>query len=146
MHFSVVCSEDVPRMAQPATALTQDFGAGLAPLYQQVCSDWPLGSIPADFYTLPKVTTATLLLSGGLDPVTPPHHGERVASSLGPLARHEVVPKAGHGLLSLGCIRDVVFRFIDAPTDAEALQVKADCARDIPRPPAFVPLGGALSP
>jgi hypothetical protein len=85
-----------------------------------------------------------LLLSGGLDPVTPARHAERVAGSLGPLARHEVVPNAGHGLLSLGCIRDVVFHFIDAPTDAEALQVKADCARDIPRPPAFVPLGAAL--
>ena len=125
-------------------ALMPDFGAGLAPLYQEVCRDWPRGIVPADFYTLPKAQTATLLLSGGLDPVTPPRHGERVATNLGPLAHHEVVPNAGHGLLSLGCVRDLVFRFIDALTDAEALQVKAGCARDIPRPPAFVPLGAAL--
>jgi pimeloyl-ACP methyl ester carboxylesterase len=142
MHFSVICSEDVPRMSKAPP--TPDFGAGLAPLYHEVCRDWPRGSVPAAFYSLPNAQSATLLLSGGLDPVTPPRHAERVAGSLGLLARHEVVPNAGHGLLSLGCVRDVVFHFIDAPTDAEALQVKADCARDIPRPPAFVPLGAAL--
>jgi pimeloyl-ACP methyl ester carboxylesterase len=142
MHFSVICSEDVPRMNK--AALAPDFGAGLAPLYQEVCRDWPRGKVPAEFYTLPKAQHATLLLSGGLDPVTPPRHGEHVASRLGPLARHEVVPNAGHGLLSLSCVRDIVFGFIDASSDAQALQVKANCARDIPRPPAFVPLGAAL--
>ena len=71
---------------------------------------------------------------------------ERVAQALGAKARHEVVPNAGHGLLALGCLRDVVFRFIDAPTDAEALQVDAACARDIPRPPAFRPPGVGAAP
>jgi pimeloyl-ACP methyl ester carboxylesterase len=84
---------------------------------------------------------ATLLLSGGLDPVTPPRHGDRVALALGPMARHEVVPNAGHGLLALPCVRDVVYRFIDAATDAQALQIDTACARAIPRPPAFETAG-----
>jgi hypothetical protein len=52
-----------------------------------------------------------------------------------------VVPNAGHGLLNLGCLRDVVFRFVDARTDAEALRVDVSCAREIPRPSAFRPPG-----
>jgi hypothetical protein len=36
-----------------------------------------------------------------------------------------------------------MFRFIDAESDAQALQVDADCARGIPRPPAFAPIAAA---
>jgi len=34
----------------------------------------------------------------------------------------------------------VLFRFVDATDDAQALAVAADCALGIPRPPAFLPL------
>jgi pimeloyl-ACP methyl ester carboxylesterase len=144
MHFSVVCAEDLPGTAgtvQPAA----DFGQGLAPLYREVCAFWPRGAVSAAFRELPTAPAATLLLSGGIDPATPPRHGARVAHALGAKARHEVVPNAGHGLLALPCLRDAVFRFVDAADDADALHVDTGCARDIPRPPAFVPpgVGGA---
>ena len=102
---------------------------------------WPRGVVPEGFNDLPAARVATLLLSGGIDPATPPRHAQRVTQALGAMARHEVVPNAGHGLLNLGCLRDVVFRFIDARTDAEALRVDVSCAREIPRPPAFQPPG-----
>ena len=35
-----------------------------------------------------------------------------------------VVPQAGHGVMSLPCMRDVLFRFIDAASDADALAVE----------------------
>jgi fermentation-respiration switch protein FrsA (DUF1100 family) len=79
------------------------------------------------------------VLSGGADPVTPPRHGERVSKALGPKARHVVVAQAGHGVMGLACMRDVLFRFLDAASDEEALRVDAGCAHDIPRPPAFLP-------
>ena len=66
-----------------------------------------------------------LALSGGIDPATPPRHGERVVRALGPMARHVVVANAGHGVLGIGCMRDVVFRFIDASEDRDALAVDA---------------------
>ncbi|HSQ71227.1 MAG TPA: alpha/beta hydrolase, partial [Rubrivivax sp.] len=106
----------------------------------RVCADWPRGAVPAAFYALPPAPAATLVLSGGADPVTPPRHGERVARSLGAKARHVVVPQAGHGVMGLRCMRDALFRFIDADSDDEALRVDADCARALPRPPAFVPV------
>ena len=137
MHFSVVCTEDLPGTAVQEPAA--DFGEGLAPLYREVCAFWPRGELAAGFRQIPPAPVATLLLSGGIDPATPPRHGERVAQALGAKARHAVVPNAGHGLLTLPCVRDAVFRFVDAADDEQALRVDADCARDIPRPPAFVP-------
>ena len=83
--------------------------------------------MPEAFYTLPPAPVATLVLSGGLDPVTPPRHGERVAKALGAKARHVVVPNAGHGVMGIGCMRDVLYRFVDAASDDEALQVDAAC-------------------
>ena len=77
------------------------------------------------------------MLSGGIDPVTPPRHGRRVADALGAKARHVVVPNAGHGVMALGCLRDAVFRFVDAASDDEALALNADCAAGVPRPPMF---------
>ena len=140
MHFSVVCAEDVPRLAQAADRPGADFGSTTSALYREVCATWPRGAVPAAFYQLPVARVATLVLSGGADPATPPRHGERVARALGALARHVVVPQAGHGVMSLPCMRDVLFRFIDADSDADALKVDAACAVGMPRPPAFVPL------
>ena len=138
MHFSVVCAEDVPRLDGSAERPGADFGTSFAELYQKVCADWPRGEVPADFYRIGRAPAATLVLSGGIDPATPPRHGERVARALGPLARDVMVANAGHGVLSLPCHRDLLFRFIDAASDGEALQVDASCAAAVPRPPPFV--------
>jgi len=144
MHFSVVCTEDLPGATTQAPAA--DFGAGLAPLYREVCAFWPRGELASGFRQLPPAPVATLLLSGGIDPATPPRHAERVARALGGKARHVVVLNAGHGLLALPCVRDAMFRFVDAADDEQALRVDADCARDIPRPPVFVPPGMGTAP
>ena len=143
MHLSVVCAEDMPRLVASADKPGADFGTAFAGMYEKLCAVWPRGAVPAAFYMLPKSDSAVLVLSGGIDPVTPPRHGARVAEALGPMARHVVVANAGHGVMAIGCMRDVVFRFIDAASDADALAVDAGCAARVPRPPAFVSLGSA---
>ncbi len=144
MHFSVICSEDWPRGASGvptgAAGAASPFGEAATSLYQQVCAQWPRAKVPADFYVLRPSTVANLLMSGGADPATPPRHGERTAAALGPMARHVVVPEAGHGVMGLRCMRDVLHRFIDAADDAAALAVETGCAEKIPRPPVFVPV------
>jgi len=140
MHFSVVCAEDYPRLAQSIDKPGLDFGSDFARLYERVCADWPRGELPAAFYKIAAARSAVLLMSGGLDPVTPPRHANRTAQALGANTLHVVVPNAGHGVMSVGCMRDVMFRFIDAADDSAALAVDAACAKSIPRPPAFRPL------
>lgn len=146
MHFSVVCAEDAPRLdGMAANAAAPAFGSFFADLYREACATWPRGSVPEAFYTMPPAPAATLVLSGGIDPVTPPRHGERAAQALGAQARHVVVPQAGHGVMGIGCMRDVLFRFIDAETDADALAVDTACVESIPRPPAFQPVRAAAA-
>jgi pimeloyl-ACP methyl ester carboxylesterase len=140
MHFSVVCAEDMPLLAQATDAPGADFGDAQARVYRRVCADWPRGAVPAAFYRIAPSRTPVLLLSGGLDPATPPRHGARVARALGPAAQHVIVPNAGHSVLGIGCARDVLYRFIDAAEDAAATAVDAGCLKAIPRPGVFHPI------
>jgi pimeloyl-ACP methyl ester carboxylesterase len=140
MHFSVLCAEDVPLL--PRAEAGPASGADEAvDLYRQACAEWPRGQVPPAFYRVPVTRSPVLLLSGALDPATPPRHATRVAQALGAHAQHIVVPQAGHGVMGLPCLRDLVFRFVDAADDAAAAAVAsgpdAGCASRMPRPPAF---------
>ena len=67
-----------------------------------------------------------------------------MAKSLGPQALHLVVPNAGHGVMGLGCMADLMYRFVDQPDPALALKTareEASCAAKVPRPGAYVPMG-----
>lgn len=139
MHFSVVCAEDLPRLAASTDVPGRDFADRSRRLYEEICADWPRGEVPAAFYTVGVSPVPMLLLSGGLDPVTPPRHGTRVAALLGAQASHRVVPNAGHGLMAIGCVRDILYRFIDAEDDATARAVDSRCIASIPRPTVFLP-------
>lgn len=140
MHFSAVCAEDAPLMSKATDRPGADFGNAQATIYQRACADWPRGAVPAAFYVVPPSRTPTLLLSGGLDPATPPRHAVRVAKALGPAAQLVVVPNAGHSVLGIGCARDVLYRFIDAADDTGATAVDASCLKSIPRPVVFRPI------
>jgi pimeloyl-ACP methyl ester carboxylesterase len=146
MHFAVACAEDLPLLFPPqpgngraADPPAADFDDAPARLYRRVCAGWPRGDVPAAFRLIAPSATPVLLLSGGLDPAAPPRHAERVAGALGAQARHVIVANAGHGVMGIGCARDVIFRFIDAATDAEARAVDASCLGVVPRPPSFRP-------
>lgn len=146
MHFSVWCGEAFGRPASKPAA--DAFEKVMEQLYESVCSAWPHATIPAGFYTVPVSPAPVLLLSGGIDPVTPTRHGESVAKALGANARHLSIDNAGHGLLTQGCVRDVVYRYLNAKEDADALKVDATCVRQIPRPlawqlPKAKPVSGA---
>lgn len=140
MHFSVICAEDAPRMGKGSEQPGRDIGRIDAELYERACKTWPRAEVPAAFYQVPPAQSPVLLLSGGADPVTPPRHAERIAKLLGAKTQHIVVPQAGHGVMGLGCMSEVLYRFIDAKTDATALPQEAGCAVKIPRPPAFQPI------
>lgn len=142
MHFSVICGEDPLRTASPATA--GHFAGLMDASYTAVCAQWPRSKVDPAFYTVPRSSAPVLMFSGGLDPATPPRHADQVAQALGNTVRHVLVPKAGHGILRLGCTSDMVFKFIDNKVDADALKVDAACLANIPRPKAFVPLGSSM--
>jgi pimeloyl-ACP methyl ester carboxylesterase len=143
MHFAVVCAEDFPRL-DPAAAAPGAAGESFSGLYRRICPQLPRAAVPAAFYTVPPSPVPVLLLSGGADPATPPRHGERVARALGAKAQHLVVPQAGHGVMALGCARDLLQRFFVAEAESDALPQDGACVQRIPRPlPYLGPAAGA---
>lgn len=133
MHYSVWCGE---AYANPRAAAGKgdEFAEVMGDMYDKICAKWPRAEIPKEFFTTPNTKSPVLLLSGGIDPVTPTRNGDQIAKALGNKARHISIENAGHGLLMQGCVREVVDKFLAAKTDEDALKVDATCVRQIPRP------------
>jgi pimeloyl-ACP methyl ester carboxylesterase len=139
MHLSVICAEDVPRISpQDLEALTSSFfGRALVDDFMRACAIWPRGPVPADYYTPVSSQVPALILSGGIDPATPPRHGDRVAATL-PNSRHFVAPHLGHGVSLHGCAPRLVESFV---RKASARDIDGRCLERIPRPLFVLPLG-----
>ena len=56
---------------------------------------WPGGHAPIDAFAPVRSDVPALILSGGLDPVTPPANGEAIAKTLAN-HKHVVAPGYGH--------------------------------------------------
>ncbi len=100
----MLCAEDVPFAtdAEIEQAAAGTFlGRYLFDEYRQACAQWPRAAIPADARTPVSATVPTLLVSGALDPSTPPEFAERVARGLSE-SRLVVAPLAAHGAVG-GC-------------------------------------------
>jgi len=114
LHYSVTCAEDVPRIdATTRTKVLLDSRAGrMAERIIAVCDFWPRGRMPSDFATPVTSDVPVLLLSGGLDPVTPPAYGEEVAKTLSH-GRHVVAPGYGHIVSPHACAPRLVVAFVE---------------------------------
>lgn len=128
LHLAVVCAEDMPRMtpqlvASDAAMLTTPLAKRLPPLCQAT-------RVPAVPFKEPAAIEApALLLSGALDPVTPPHRAASAAKRM-PKAQQVVVENAGHGVSQLGCAPRVLRAFLDNPAN----KVDARCLSELPAP------------
>jgi len=128
LHFAVVCAEDVPRMTPEL--LKDDAALLTRPLAERIPALCKAMNVPAVPYAEPtKIAAPALLLSGALDPVTPPRRGEAAARHMSN-ARHLVVANAGHGVSQLGCAPRLLREFLDKPTG----QLDAKCLSEIPAP------------
>jgi hypothetical protein len=82
------------------------------------------------------VTSAVpaLVLSGDLDPVTPPTWGQSAADHLSN-SRHIVAPATGHGVIATGCGLRLIREFIIAGR-ADGLDIS--CIGSLRRPAFFL--------
>jgi pimeloyl-ACP methyl ester carboxylesterase len=139
MTFSVVCSEDLRgvTVAQADEAARGTFlGPHVAREFLRICSFWPRGEAPPQAPIHSEVPT--LLLSGELDPATPPKWADIAAETLPNSARF-VVPGVGHGATSEGCVPQLIAQFLEK-ADVKALD--ASCLGPLKRPPFFVSFAG----
>lgn len=138
MQWSVICAEDAPRyVPDPADAGTV-LGGDVSRLFFSACRHWPRGARRAGFETPLATPVPALLMSGELDPVTPPEYGARVAKAL-PHARHLELAGQGHNVLATGCMPKLVGQFIER-AEAKSLDVK--CLDSIGPVPPFTSFNG----
>jgi pimeloyl-ACP methyl ester carboxylesterase len=119
LHYSVTCAEDAPRLSLGGVrgALEGVRSQALARRALAVCDVWPRGHAPIDATTPVRSDVPVLILSGALDPVTPPANGDEVAKTL-PNSRHVVARGFGHIVSSHACAPRLIAAFLDDPTFA----------------------------
>ena len=141
MQLSVVCAEDFPRITPEQIDRESKgtvFATHLLESRMKACEFWPKGRVDPSFYEPVKSAVPTLVLSGELDPVTPPSWGESVLPHLSN-AKHIIVPATGHGAISTGCGMRLVYAFIN---DGTAERLDTSCLKALERPPFFLTPAG----
>jgi pimeloyl-ACP methyl ester carboxylesterase len=143
MFFSVVCAEDAPFITDEditRQAKGTWFGAQMVRDMLEPCKVWPKGTVPEGYREPVTSSVPTLLLSGELDPVTPPSWGEEAKKTLGN-SLHVVVPGVGHNTVVLGCVQSLMADFVKQGS-LEGL--KPACGSDLTRPPFFTSFAGPV--
>jgi pimeloyl-ACP methyl ester carboxylesterase len=139
MTFSVVCAEDL-RGVTLAQAEEQARGTFLGPKgardFLNICAFWPRGEAPPAAAIQSNVPV--LLLSGELDPATPPKWADLAAQTL-PNSVRFVVPGVGHGATAEGCVPQLIEKFLEKK---DPKNLDASCLTKLQRPPFFVSFAG----
>lgn len=131
LHFNIVCNEDYPRIS--ARDFERDannsFGGGDSHFsVKTACPLWPIYRPSEAYYEPVTADIPTLILSGDLDPVTPPSNGEHSAKSL-PNSHHIVVQNASHTVAMSTCASDLINDFL---TSLNPKTLDESCLDDIP--------------
>ena len=121
MFLSVTCSEDIPRI--PSSGLDRHVGGTLLGDFRvrqqtEACRQWPSALPPRDNGKPVVSDVPVLLVSGDIDPVTPPSYGEEVLRGLRN-GRHIVLKNHGHAMgPEAPCIVAIMKQFIDGASVA----------------------------
>jgi pimeloyl-ACP methyl ester carboxylesterase len=139
--LSFTCAEDTRRIRAEEVE-RESAGSFLGTLrvraQMAACSVWPKGKVPAGYYRPPVSKVPVLLVSGYLDPVTPPEWGE-IALRRFPNGLHVVAPAGTHTPTS-PCIEGLARKLL-ATGSVKGLDTRC-VARD-PVPPFALPENGA---
>jgi len=137
--LSFTCAEDTWRI-RPEEVERESAGSFLGTLrvkaQMDACSVWPKGKVPAGYYRPPVSPVPVLLVSGNLDPVTPPEWGE-IALRRFSNGVHVVAPAGTHTPTN-ACIEGLARRLFDTGS-TKGLDTR--CVAGEPVPPFELPEG-----
>lgn len=142
MFLSVVCSEDIPFIApgdMEREAAGTLFGPDAALEIARACTLWPKVDVPRTFRDPVESDVPVLLLSGDLDPVTPPRWAEEATGTLR-RSKSVVFTGTGHNAAVTACARRIAASFVSGGTEQK---LDTTCAGEIPRPRFFATFAGA---
>jgi pimeloyl-ACP methyl ester carboxylesterase len=138
LYYAVTCSEDAPRVSsgEREARLGPLRARDLAERGLDACEAWPRDPAAAVAREPVKSDVPVLILSGGLDPVTPPDNGAEVAKTLSN-SRHIVAKGYGHNVSPHACVPRLIASFVD---EAGFDKLPADCVKALEssaRPPLW---------
>lgn len=139
VFLAVVRSEDLP-FAKAAEGQKLARGTFMGDYYYQqlgsASSLLPRAQVPADYKSPVGSNVPVLILSGYLDPATPPDNGEEVARTL-TNRKHIVIRYGSHSYSSLSpCIDELMSTFIDT---AQVESLDTECVGGIAQTPWSIP-------
>lgn len=140
-YLAVTCGEsfalmDYARAARRARAT--HFGDYRLRRQRDACQHWPAARAAYDHLAPIASDTAVLMISGGLDPVTPPAWAEALRAGL-PHSRHLILRESGHVFEGMSgvdtCLDPLMIRFLES---ADPAGIDASCIEAMRAPPFVV--------
>ncbi|WP_394129146.1 alpha/beta hydrolase [Shewanella maritima] len=113
MHASVVCSEDIHRVtAQMRKDAKESYLSGtMLEGLEKTCDVWQMPRMDDSFSQAISSDLPMLLLSGEVDPATPPNWGAMAMEGL-TNAKHFIAPYATHGVAYQSCGNDLIAELV----------------------------------
>lgn len=143
LTFNIVCNEDMPKVAADmftADASNQFFGDTSHFAWKVACPEWPQYRPSAEFYQPVTADIPTLIISGDLDPVTPPSNGDYSAKTI-PNNKHIVMKNSSHTPGSSACAIGIFSEFL---TKKDPKNLDETCLEDIPEESFMTGLNGGI--
>lgn len=142
--LAVMCNEEAAPVRAGGTVSQAGetlFADDYAQVFLDLCADWPLRPLPSEFTRpLSGNPVPALVLSGAMDPVSPPGRGGELAKAF-LSAKHLIVRNGGHTNSARGCAPRLLAAFIDAP----GAELDGSCLDDIAWPPFTLSAQGPVS-
>ncbi|WXH30327.1 Carboxylesterase A [Myxococcus stipitatus] len=141
--YSIVCAEDAPFFDKAMVEREGKgtwFGSATGLETLSICETWPRATLPADYREPVVSDVPTLLLSGELDPVTPPSWGEEAMRTL-KNSLHVVSPGVSHNTVGVACVRSLM---ADVVAQGSVAGLKPACGGKVSRPPLFTSFAGSV--
>ncbi|GAA5139104.1 alpha/beta hydrolase [Thalassotalea piscium] len=141
--FNIVCNEDVPRISDEMWRKDADnnFGQDASHLaWKTVCPVWPQYRLNETFYQPVTTNVPTLIISGDVDPVTPPSNGEYSDKSL-PNSKHLILKNSGHTPGPSTCAINIIDEFL---TIKDPNVLDESCLNKIPSESFMTSLNGSI--
>ena len=142
--LSIICGEEIPRVneARLQAAAAESFARDSYYTYWKAsCDGWQALPPAADAHDPIASEVPALILSGDLDPVTPPSMGEHWVNTF-PNGRHIVTPGNGHITSRTACMPRLLAEFVN---DLDVGALDATCLDHLKRLPVITGLNGTVN-
>jgi pimeloyl-ACP methyl ester carboxylesterase len=143
LTMNIVCNEDMPKVSTQMFIddANNDFGGNTShKAWQGACPLWPKYSVNKEFYQPVTANIPTLILSGDLDPVTPPSNGDESAATL-PNSHHIISKNNAHIVATTDCAIDILSEFLET---LDPKNLDESCLTDIPDETFMTSLNGSI--